>query len=536
MEEGQGDQGYDDEGFENGSDSVVSDSKDDGNAAFAQSTGQFAKSNVSQSAFEAPCDSSSKGVAGNLEDNGSSGRSGSFPGIQRCSLSTDDSNDLGFSRPGPIKDQQEDDDIKEKSYEEDFDALDDNDSAGPRHDTSFSRQHLVGGNTPASISSGHPMYQVEPACKDGSEKSAHDGEKEDRVQHANDNMIREGMSPNKEAISPGFEESTHEKTTTLKEKSTSVEMQPRERSEPSLSSHSAQLRSAEYHDPAMGINSNACNHAHNPADHKQREEKLAQDKRGRRVLPDIQVAFAMENERGADIPAAPIKRDDAVRPPSEETLAQQRASIAKNMRRFVRVNVEVFVEYCTAKRSGDEVNCQRKCKEGSTLRGTHEAYHDLYEKLRTALAGREFLLNPERVVVFANHSCLSEISRATHTRADTPAQKQRTPATAANRCIMTSVGGLPISQEAGAVPAPKSPPRLKTWGEGTRTVIGDFETTGLQHSHAHRHFPRLGAFEVWVRVFSSDALELVASKLGTGQFPTGMLPWSSHHAMHAARV
>ncbi len=461
MEEGRGEQEYEDEGFENGSESVASDSKDDADTSSAQTSGQVENIDFSPSAshFVEPCDpTSSKDL-----DDGSSKSSGNFPGIQNS-------------------------------------------------------QGLADENALASGSSELPVYQVEPIVKDIGAKSVTGDQKVDSVQHANENGIHEGTLTNETGKHLAFEEIPHEKATMFEEKLTSVETSmPREHTQPSPSIHTARPRSEENHLAATEI--------HNLADGNQREETLAQDERGR-VFPyrvGMKVAFA---EHGTGIPAAPTKRDDVVRPPPEETLAQQRASIAKIMRKFVRVNVEVFVEYCTAKRSGHEVHCERQVKEGSTLRGTHEAYHDLYERLRTALAGREFLLNPERVVVFANHSCLSELSRASNasTGSDTAkvAQKQATRVTAVNRSIMTNDGGLPIAQEAGAGPAPKSPPRLRTWGEGTSTTLGNFETTGLQHSHVHRHFPRLGAFEVWVRVFSSDALELVASKLTTGQFPTGI--------------
>jgi hypothetical protein len=213
-----------------------------------------------------------------------------------------------------------------------------------------------------------------------------------------------------------------------------------------------------------------------------------------------------------------------VQPPEEETVAQQRAVQAAALRKSVRVSVEVFVEYCTARRSGHHVHQLTSCKEGSTLRGAHETYQELYDRLRAALGSHDFLLNPERVVVFSNHSCFSEICQAQGAVAPTSAPKQSGAAaatSAANRSIITNDGGLSIAQGAGGKCPPMSPPRYRTWGEGTRTVMGNYGATGLEHSDSRRHFPRLGAFEVWVRVFSSDTLQLVASKLTTGQFPSG---------------
>jgi hypothetical protein len=68
-----------------------------------------------------------------------------------------------------------------------------------------------------------------------------------------------------------------------------------------------------------------------------------------------------------------------------------------------------MVEYCTAARSGDKVERVYKAKEGASLRGSHLTYVRRFEQLQAALTGHEFLLNPERVTLFANHAYVSAL-------------------------------------------------------------------------------------------------------------------------------
>ena len=250
----------------------------------------------------------------------------------------------------------------------------------------------------------------------------------------------------------------------------------------------------------------------------------------------------------------------------EESEGQLRAACIREMRASTQLGCEVYVEYCTAARTSGFVPdpLDRAQVDGLTLQGSLEAYEQRYQALRKELV-HSGLFPPDRIRVQANFDCFHLLEAAARSCSTAqqcigPEQAQASPA-AVQSSVQSSVLAPQLPKPAGAraagsggasqnasahemtgggasrnasgaghtgpagqaaqhkraMPVPYKA-RSASWGAGTRTLIGNFEATGVGHAFPARHFPRIGSFEVYVRGGRGRAVELVYSKLLLGKF------------------
>ena len=257
----------------------------------------------------------------------------------------------------------------------------------------------------------------------------------------------------------------------------------------------------------------------------------------------------------------------------EESEGQLRAACIREMRASTQLGCEVYVEYCTAARTSGFVPdpLDRAQVDGLTLQGSLEAYEQRYQALRKELV-HSGLFPPDRIRVQANFDCFHLLEAAARSCSTAqqcigPEQAQASPA-AVQSSVQSSVLAPQLPKPAGAraagsggasqnasahemtgggasrnasgashtglwargtgpagqaaqhkraMPVPYKA-RSASWGAGTRTLIGNFEATGVGHAFPARHFPRIGSFEVYVRGGRGRAVEQVYSKLLLGKF------------------
>jgi hypothetical protein len=252
---------------------------------------------------------------------------------------------------------------------------------------------------------------------------------------------------------------------------------------------------------------------------------------------------------------------------TEETEDELRRACQREIRSSVQLQCEVFVEYCTAartsQRSAVRTMDDRTQVDGFTLQGSTEAYLRRFEALRNELLDQG-LLPPDRIKIHSNFECFHLLYTAAAAADDDDDEapdahfgEQQTPADAvaldcttngirASVTEMTgtsapstqrSVGGVngtlggcwqaqppggpPSRGWGGKVntrPAPQYKARSATWGDGTRTLLGNHASTGVGHAHGARHFPRIGSFEVYFRAWPQAPVQLIHSKLLHGKF------------------
>ncbi len=260
---------------------------------------------------------------------------------------------------------------------------------------------------------------------------------------------------------------------------------------------------------------------------------------------------------------------------AEETEEDLRRACQREVRSSVQMQCEVFVEYCTAARTSQKSAVRRMedrtQHDGFTLQGSTEAYAERFEALRKELL-EQGLVPADRIKLHSNFECfhllytvasgggheaMSGGHESPHAQYDQHEHEQSkagmgsAPSRAGGTLGATSasVTGLTarssgVSWQLGAtatsashlgpgVPAPpvrgwggkvnaRPPPPFKarsaTWGQGTRTLIGNQAATGVAHAAVARHFPRIGSFEVYFRAWPHAPVELIHSKLAHGRF------------------
>ena len=255
---------------------------------------------------------------------------------------------------------------------------------------------------------------------------------------------------------------------------------------------------------------------------------------------------------------------------TEETEAELRRACQREIRSSVQLQCEVFVEYCTAARTSERSAVRtmddRTQVDGFTLQGSTEAYLRRFEALRNELLDQG-LLPSDRIKIHSNFECFHLLYTAAAAAVGDEAPnahsgERQTPADAAaldsttnhstTNGISASVtemsgisapntqrsvggvngtlggcwqaqppGGPPSRGWGGRVntrPAPQYKARSATWGDGTRTLLGNHASTGVGHAHGARHFPRIGSFEVYFRAWPHGPVQLIHSKLLHGKF------------------
>lgn len=255
----------------------------------------------------------------------------------------------------------------------------------------------------------------------------------------------------------------------------------------------------------------------------------------------------------------------------EETEEDLRRACQREIRSSVQLRCEVFVEYCTAARTSKKTAARRMDDrtqvDGFTLQGSTEAYLRRFEELRKELMDQG-LLPSNRIKMYSNFECFHLLYTAAAEAADQAphacsAQRQNLHETKAldstvggNSASVTGLMGAsratasgsasrlgtqagrasfssnatlcgdkkPVAPTRGwggkvnARPPPEYKARSAMWGDGTRTLIGNHAATGVPHADVARHFPRIGAFEVYFRAWPHAPVQLIHSKLLNGKF------------------